>query len=523
MRPRAMLPDALTAPLALQTAASDSRWRHSIIVLALCWSTLILAFASDWLAMLGQWWNSSTYNHVLLVPAIVGWLIWQRRSAVGQLSPTPWRWGLVALAGAVLLWVLGAFAGFDLLLQSGAVAMLPASALLLLGPRVFAALLFPFAYMVFLVPFGDELVPPLQTITAQLTVWLVHASQIPATINGVFIDTPAGLFEVAEACSGVKFLIAMIALGVLIGNVFFTSWRRRIAFFALCLVVPILANGVRAWGTIFAAQYVGMERAGGIDHLIYGWLFFALVIAAVLGLSWRFFDRSVDDPLVDIERLQAMPLLARADGQSISVVIALLGAAVLVLGGTVWARAADALAAPMPHQVFLPQVPGWQRVPYQPQTAWEPRAGGADHRLLGRYRNSDGAEVDVFYALYAAQDEGREAGGFGQGALITGSSWAWTSAGPAMPPAKSERLIANGNIERLALTYYRSGEVLTGSNARLKLANITDRLLLRRHPTAMLILSAEQRSGYDAAAALSTFRSAIGEPGQWMDRIGQAR
>ena len=102
-----MPPEALTAQLPLEAAAPSSVWRRSIVVLGLSWLALILAFASDWRAMFGQWWNSSTYNHVLLVPPIIGWLIWQRRGAVSQLSPAPWRWGLLALAGAVLLWVLG--------------------------------------------------------------------------------------------------------------------------------------------------------------------------------------------------------------------------------------------------------------------------------------------------------------------------------------------------------------------------------------------------------------------------------
>ena len=516
-----MPPDALTVPAGTTTAMSP--WRRSLIMLGLSWLALILAFASDWLAMFDQWWNSSTYNHILLIPAIVGWLAWLRCGAARQLTPQPWRWGLLALAGAVLLWVLGAFAAFDLLRQAGAVAMLPASALLLLGPRVFAALLFPFAYMAFLVPFGDELVPPLQTITAKLTVALVHASQIPATINGVFIDTPAGLFEVAEACSGVKFLIAMIALGVLVGNVCFVSWKRRAAFFALCLIVPILANGVRAWGTIFAAQYVGVERAGGIDHLIYGWVFFAVVIAAVLGLSWRYFDRGIDDPPVDLERLQAMPLLARTERATIALPLALLGGALLVLGGSAWAHAADSLPALMPRQVFLPDVPGWTRVDYQPQASWQPRATGADHRLLGRYRDTADNEVDVFFALYASQGEGHEAGGFGQGALIPESAWSWTSDGPAMPSARSDRLTSGGKIERLAFTWYHTGAMLTGSNTQLKLANISDRLLLRPRSTAMLILSAEQRPGHDATAGVRRFRSAIGDPGVWMDRIAQPR
>jgi exosortase A len=516
-----MPPDALVAPAGL-TLVSPT-WRRGLAMLGIAWLGLVIAFAADWQAMLGQWWNSSTYNHVLLIPAILGWLAWQRREIVEQLEPRPSSFGLLALGAAVLLWVLGAFAGLDLLRQAGAVAMLPASALLLLGPRVFAGLLFPFAYMAFLVPFGDELVPPLQIVTAKMTVALVHLSQIPATIDGVFIDTPAGLFEVAEACSGVKFLIAMIALGVLVGNVCFRSWPRRIAFFGLCVVVPILANGVRAWGTIFAAQYVGVEKAGGIDHLIYGWVFFAVVIAAVLGLAWRHFDRGNDDAYVDWARLKESSWLAKCERFSLIAPVALIGAAALVLGGAAWAGAAEGLSAAMPRQVFLPDVPSWTKVPFKPLASWQPRALGADHRLLGRYRNVAGDEVDVFYALYAGQGDGYEAGGFGQGALVPDSGWAWTSNGPQLAGARSDRLTHPGKIERMAFTWYRSGDLLTGSNARLKLANIGDRLLLRASPTAILILSAEQRPGHEATAEVNAFQTAIGDPGSWMDRIGQAR
>lgn len=482
-----MPPEAVVLERRARLAAIPDQWRQPLVRLALVWAAMILAFLPDWLAMLGQWWNSSTYNHILLVPFIFGWLVWLRVPQLGRLTPRPSRWGLPFLAGAIVLWVLGAFSGFDLLRQAGAVAMLQASGLLLLGPRVFAALLFPFAYMAFLVPFGDELVPPLQSITAAITVWLVHASGIAATIDGVFIDTPAGLFEVAEACSGVKFLIAMIALGVLVGNVSFKSWRRRAAFLVLCLVVPILANGVRAWGTIFAAQYVGIEKAAGIDHLIYGWIFFALVIAAVMALGWRFFDRAIDDPMIDAAAIESSSLLGRLEAARLSELAALAASLLMVAGGIGWAAAADAMAAPIPGQVFLPDVPGWRRVNYAPQAPWSPRADGADHRLLGRYQDAAGNQVDVFYALYASQGEGKEAGGFGQGALTPESGWSWASNGPAVEGAKSERLVAGGKIERAALTWYRSGAMLSGSNARLKFANIADRLFLRARPTAMLI------------------------------------
>lgn len=236
-------------------------WRAPLLHLAAAWLALFLAFADDWKAMALQWWDISTYNHILLIPLILAWLVWQRWSELQKLEPQGWWPGVVLFAGAGFLWMLGAMSGLDLARQAGSVAMLGATVPLLLGPRVAMGVLFPLAYMASLVPLGEELVPTLQMITADITVALTRVSGIPAVIDGVFIDTPAGLFEVAEACSGVKFLIAMVAFGVLAANVCFVSWPRRIAMVAACVVVPVLANGVRAWGTIYAAQIVGAEAA----------------------------------------------------------------------------------------------------------------------------------------------------------------------------------------------------------------------------------------------------------------------
>ena len=500
-----------------------AHWRSGLKWLALGWATLILLFAADWAAILDQWWNSSTYNHILLIPPILGWLVWLRWPELQKLAPQPWWPALVLVGLALLVWVGGAFAGFNLLRQAGAVALLPAMALVLLGPRVGAGLAFPLGYSLFLVPFGDELVPPLQMITAEITIALVQLSGIPARIEGVFIDTPVGLFIVAEACSGVKFLIAMVALGVLVGNVCFRSWKRRAGFMALCIAAPILANGVRAWGTIYAAQYVGVEKAAGIDHIIYGWVFFAIVIAAVLGLSWKHFDRAIDDPMIDSAAISANPLLNRLAARPASSLLVLGAALALVLAGQGWARAADALVAPLPTRIALPPVPGWTRVDYAPHAWWEPRATGADHRLLGRYRDARGRTVDVFYALYANQTDGKEAGAFGEGALRPDSGWVWHSAGPPVTGAKTDWLRAGTDVNRLASTYYRTGDLLAGSNACLKLANIADRLLLRARPTMLLIVSAEQSPDQDAAAALAAFHHSTGDPGEWMDRIAQLR
>src|SRR5690606_34294408 len=207
-----------------------------------------------------------TYNHILLIPPVLVWLVWLRKAELAQLSPRPWWPGLVLLLAALFLWLAGAVSGINTARHLGLVAAMVAAAIALLGLRASFALAFPMAYAFFLVPIGDELVPALQMITAKISIILIEWSGIPADIDGVFIDTPVGLFEVAEACSGVKFLVAMIALGALVCNLCFRSWWRRVLFMLLTIVVPIVANGVRAWGIIYIAQSQGVEFAAGVDH-----------------------------------------------------------------------------------------------------------------------------------------------------------------------------------------------------------------------------------------------------------------
>ncbi len=504
-------------------AAIPIVWRKPLLQVALTWAVLVVAFLPDWSAMARQWWDISTYNHILLVPAIVAWLVWERAPHLAALAPRAWWPGLLVVGAASLLWLLGDFAGIATARQLGAALLLIASVLTLLGPKVSAGLVFPLGYMLFMVPVGDELVPALQMITAAITVALVHLSGLPAVVDGVFIQTPAGLFEVAEACSGVKFLIAMIAFGALVANLCFLSAWRRAGFLLVCVIVPILANGIRAWATVFAAQFVGAEAAAGFDHIIYGWIFFGIVIVLVLAVSWRFFDRPETDPPIRAREIAERPLLSALERLSIRPAVALLVGGAFVIGAQAWAHHGQRLAAPLAPQVFLPEVRGWQRVDYRPHGWWEPRAAGADHRLLGRYADGQGRFVDVFVAVYSGQGEGREASGFGEGALTPDGKWAWISSGPAMEGARSERLLAHGRVARLALTWYRSGDVLTGSSARLRIATLRDRLLLQSRPTVTLILSAEERAGLPAEQAIAAFRRAQGPLAGWMDRTAAVR
>ncbi len=306
-------------------------WRMPLARLALSWLGIFALTAQQWGDMLHQWWNIDTYNHILLVPLVVVWLIALRAEGLKQLAPTHWLPGLGFLGTAFALWLAGIALDINLLAQAGAVGALQASILLFLGPRIVAFLMLPVGMMTFLVPFGDEIIPFLQGITAEIAIALTMWSGIEATVEDIYINTPVGLFIVAEECSGVKFLIAMVTLGVLVAFTSFDSWKRRALFMGACVLVPIIANGIRAWGTIYIAQSQGVEFAAGFDHIVYGWVFFAIVMAIVLGGAIPFFEREPESAGYSVQELQTMSWLSKLEGNAGSANTAMLASLGLLL------------------------------------------------------------------------------------------------------------------------------------------------------------------------------------------------
>jgi len=511
--------EALTPTRAALTERLAPAWRMPLGQLALVWAALLALFAPTWATMAMLWWDSSTFNHVLLVPAIIVWLVWQRAPELSALAPQAWWPGLIPLAGALLLWLLGDISGLATAEQLGAVVMLLSAVLMVLGPRVSVALLFPLAYALFLVPLGEELVPALQLITAELTIALTHASGIPAVIEGVFIDTPVGLFEVAEACSGVKFLVAMVALGTLVAHLCFHSWLRRAVFMVVAVVLPVLANGVRAWGTIYIAQSQGVEFAAGFDHIFYGWIFFGLVMAALLAMSWKFFDRRADERFIDPATIASLRWVGRLEAWNAPGWRAAAAATAMALATMGWANAARGVEADLPQALAVPDVPGWTQVSPRHAYPWQPRGAGADRKLTATFRDAVGREVDVVLALYAAQSDGREAGAYGEGALVPETEWRWFSPEPSLDGAVGDRLQALGTQQRVAMTWYRHGDWTGGSRSHLKLLTMRDALALHARPTMMLIVSAEDLPTQDAAQAIEAFHASAGPLPAWMDRI----
>ncbi|MET0372194.1 MAG: exosortase A [Sphingobium sp.] len=500
-------------PLGRAVRADLSGWRGHLIALAVVAAAILALFAADVWSMMSIWWNASTFGHCLFVPLLIAWLVQQRAAGLRQLTPVAWTPGLLWLGAGALAWLIGAAAGVALIRHGAIVVMLQGAVIALLGPAVTRALLFPLFYAFFMVPFGEELVPPLQLLTARLAMGFLSLSGVPAHMEGIFITTPTGYFEVAEACSGAKFLIAMTAYGALVCNVCFRSWPRRILFLAGALGLSVLANGARAFVTILVAHLTTVDAAVGFDHVVYGWVFFALVMIVVMATAWPFFDRGPGDPWFDPRRLQGVEPAAQPSGR-----IAL-AALVITVAAPLWLAATSAASAPLPGAPSLPDMAGWTRETTPGGYPWRPRFDGADHLVMARYRSGAGQVVDFAIATYDRQEERRELVGFAQGAADPDTEWTWSSPAPAPQGARGEQITAPGPVVRHVVSFYGvGGAPLTGNKPEVKLETMQARLLGGDQRAVALLVSAEEGEGRPAAAAIDAFLRAMGDAQAIADR-----
>jgi exosortase A len=225
-----------------------------------------------------------------------------RRHVIAATRPRPAPWFLLLLPAVAAMWVLAALLDVLEAEQLLVVALFQVLLLAILGWRVFRALLAPLLFLFFLVPFGAFSVPVLQRFTADFAVGGLELFGIPVFADGLIIQIPEGTFEVAEACAGLRFLIASIVFGCFFATVVYRSKLRRIIFIFLAVLIPILANGLRALGLILLAHIEGSSTAVQADHVLYGWVFFTLITLLLIAVGMTFANRPNEVPRPELRR-----------------------------------------------------------------------------------------------------------------------------------------------------------------------------------------------------------------------------
>ncbi|MEO6746247.1 MAG: exosortase A [Caldimonas sp.] len=491
-------------------------WRQVMPALLVLLAALLFIYRDTAIAMVGIWERSETFAHAYLVPFIVLWLIWRRRESLSALQPQASPWILLPMLAVGSAWLLADLASVNALAQFSLVTLLVLAVPLLLGTRVARAIAFPLGFSFFAVPFGEFLLPYLIGWTADFTVGALRLSGIPVFREGTQFVIPSGQWSVVEACSGVRYLIASLMVGTLYAYLNYQSPRRRLAFIGISIAVPIVANWIRAYLIVMLGHLSSNQLATGTDHLIYGWLFFGIVIGALyaIGAIWREPEAALTAPLQNVGHHQAD---ARRRPAAAWALTAAAVALALLPHGVTHLMSPQATAAPVSLSKLGHLGKGWELRPGS-LTDWQPAFPNPSTQIHDTYV-AGGREVGVYLGYYRAQDYEKKLVS-SSNELVKSTDLAWALvAGPAPltvvglpePLSVSAALLRShvgqgAEPKRLAVwKFYWVGDRLTASDGLAKVYGAFDRLRGQGDDCAVILVYAAERAPGEANAVLESF------------------
>jgi len=462
------------------------------------------------------WLRSETFAHGFVIVPLCLWLTWRKREVLADTPATPWWPGLLLVLAAGAMWLVMSVADVLGLKQFALAFMVQAAFLTVVGLRVARTLVFPLAFLLFAVPVGEIFVPTLIEWTADFTVWALRLSGVPVYREANYFVIPTGAWSVVEACSGIRYIIASVMVGTIYAAVAYRSMRRRVLFMAMAILIPIVANWLRAYMIVMLGHLSDNQIAVGVDHIIYGWLFFGLVMLLVfwIGSYWQ------EEPATSLAASTAGRSGAALGRPSPASTATFMTAAVAcIAAAAIWvpleARVAPTTKASPPDVAVLADQEGWVASP-DAIADWRPDYHGFAWDLRQAYRKGD-RDVGVYIAYYRNQAKGRELVTSGNQLTNMGdirwkpiarSADAFEWNGVSMP-AQRTRLAGPRDTLDVVRLFWVDGRV-TASEYVAKARLAWSRLAGRGDDSALIVVFASRRAGGpDAAAALREFTGAM--------------
>ena len=476
--------------------------------LALLYSIILsipLLFYQTTLDMAEVWWVNETFTHGFLVFPITLWLIWGKKDNLAGLPPEPAPYVLVFTLLFCLSWLVSALIDIKVIMQLSMISIILSLAWGILGHKIFYFLLFPLLFLYLAVPIGQGLIPILMEFTANTTVYLVKLTGIPVYQEGFNFILPSGNWSVVEECSGVRYLIATVTLGIVYSYITYASLKKRLVFTALTIITPIAANSLRAFIIVMLGHYSGMTIATGADHLLYGWVLFGIIIITMfyIGSFWRDSREEFD---------KSAPVSGPASSAKSPIMYLVISLAVIAAIPNMLYQA-NSFDNSSPGSIKMLQHAGkighWYITDKDP--VWKPILYQPDQQLNAAYI-SDAGEIQLDIGYFHAQREGHETVSTNNKLVNQyGGSWkiVTTSVSTIDDSTINEYVIMDADHKLLIWQWYRIGELQTHNQYLAKIYEAYMRLAKDRSDGAYITLSTTLSDDKDIARArLSSFYNA---------------
>ncbi|MCM0083391.1 exosortase/archaeosortase family protein [Geomonas sp. Red32] len=267
----------------------DETFRQNRLAFLFTLLLLMAVYAKVVPDMARQWYEDANYSHGFLVPLVAGFFVWERRRLLATTVVEPWWPGLILLIFAMLQLVVGRL-GMELFtMRSSLVVALGGITLFFFGRRLFRLMLLPLAYLLFMVPLPylvyDAIAFPLKLFVTRVSIAFLQMAGVVVLREGNVIQLPLTTLEVADACSGIRSLISLLALAVACACFLKLPAGRRVALVVAAVPIAIFANALRVIGTGLLAQYWGARAAEGFFHEFAGLVVFMAAAFLLVALG----------------------------------------------------------------------------------------------------------------------------------------------------------------------------------------------------------------------------------------------
>jgi len=499
-----------TLSLPDRTPVEQRAYDHLVLGAAVCLvGGFLLCYGPILVGMVLQWWNVSFYSYAFLIPVVSAYLVWIRRDQLSALVPQPHYMGGAILLGAGLLALLiGQAGGIKALQQVSLLITLPGMVLWLFGKAVLRALWLPIAFLWFMIPIWEVVTDPLhlpfQSLSANLGVMMLRVVGIPVYQDGVFIHLPNITLEVARACSGVNYLIAVLATSIPLATIVLTAVWRRVVLVLLAMAVSALANSLRVALIGMLAYYDLSGDLHGPYHMLHG-VFVSLVgYAVIFGGLWVLSRGQAPAVFASVGRMWSFKWdQVRTSWITLSAVLALIGTVQYV-----------DRSSPVPLKHNLSELSlegaGWMGREISPLQTMQ----GADQSLSRSYRATSGEEVKLSLWYFDAQTQGKELVYPGTDKLHANAGRIKLSISGQSEVELNRRFVRDGGNTRMVVFWYDLNGRILVSPLAVKCYTAFDAMVHGRTNGALMwaaidLVSDDQAGKEQAVATLGRFVSTL--------------
>jgi len=502
------------------------RW-HLMVLLLL----LIAIYAKIVPEMVQQWSQDENYSHGFLVPLIAGYFFYTRWPEIKETRVVTWKPGLLVIVFGLFQLLIGWLGTEYFTMRSSLIVLLAGLVLSFFGPAVFRAITLPIGYLFFMVPIPyiiyDAVAFPLKLFVTKVSVLSLKVIGVVVVREGNIIMFPATTLEVADACSGIRSLISLLALAVAFA--FFIKiapWKR---WLLICSAIPIaiFTNAMRVIITGLLAQHWGEKAAQGFFHEFAGLAVFGLAMVMLVSfgaLLMRWGQKTRDSGQWTVDRKQGAECIEQKENIevvevkernkeegcencriSIPAFVAVLFMFVAV---GLFINLHQDLQVPIKKSFdqFPTTISSWRMVGESYLSANVQKVLKATDTLSRQYANSDGKKVSLYIGYHGG---GKDSGGIHSPKhCLPGSGWYEVSTKKTGLDLSGKKInlvqsvYQKGSDKEVFIYWFQARSKTINDEYSLKLAEITNSLLYRRRDTAFIRISVPFETDQQAAIAI---------------------